>query len=201
MASGKPLETINSLLNETQTLIKLVNDLHQLSLSDRGSLVYRMQLTDIIPLIEMAIGQARWRLEDQQLSVERQFIAQGNVFADPDRITQLFYNLMENSLRYTDPQGKIAIQVTQDHNQLSIIWQDSAPGLSAEQCQHLFERFYRAEGSRNRASGGSGLGLAICYNIVEAHHGTISAAPSPLGGVKITINLPIQLKTKVYDHD
>ncbi|MEQ4776847.1 two-component system sensor histidine kinase BaeS [Providencia huaxiensis] len=189
-------ETINSLLNETQTLIKLVNDLHQLSLSDRGSLVYRMQLTDIIPLIEMAIGQARWRLEDQQLSVERKFIAQGNVFADPDRITQLFYNLMENSLRYTDPRGKIDVQVTQDQNQLSIIWQDSAPGLTAEQCQHLFERFYRAEGSRNRASGGSGLGLAICYNIVEAHHGTISAAPSSLGGVKITINLPIQLKDK-----
>ena len=184
-------ETINSLLNETQTLIKLVNDLHQLSLSDRGSLVYRMQSIDIIPIIEMNLGQAKWRLEDRQLTLNTQFSSHSPLFADPDRINQLFYNLMENSLRYTDPHGKIAVSVTQQNQQLIIEWEDSAPGLSVEQCQHLFERFYRVEASRNRASGGSGLGLAICYNIVEAHNGTISAAPSTLGGVKVTIQLPI----------
>lgn len=184
-------ETINSLLNETQTLIKLVNDLHQLSLSDRGSLVYRMQSIDIIPIIEMNLGQAKWRLEDRQLTLNTQFSSHSPLFADPDRINQLFYNLMENSLRYTDPHGKIAVSVTQQNQQLIIEWEDSAPGLSFEQCQHLFERFYRVEASRNRASGGSGLGLAICYNIVEAHNGTISAAPSTLGGVKVTIQLPI----------
>lgn len=184
-------ETINSLLNETQTLIKLVNDLHQLSLSDRGSLVYRMEFIDIIPIIEMNLGQAKWRLEDRQLTLETQFSTHFHLFADPDRINQLFYNLMENSLRYTDPHGKIAVNVSQHDQQLVITWEDSAPGLSIEQCQRLFERFYRVEVSRNRASGGSGLGLAICYNIVEAHNGTISAAPSPLGGVKITIQIPI----------
>lgn len=189
-------ETINSLLMETQTLIKLVNDLHQLSLSDRGSLVYRKQPVDIIPLIDMAIGQARWRLEDRKLTLERHFIEQCIVFADPDRLTQLFYNLMENSLRYTDPMGKIIIQVQQENNQLVINWEDSAPGLTAEQCNHLFERFYRVEESRNRASGGSGLGLAICYNIVEAHNGSIQASSSDLGGVRITVRLPIPSKEK-----
>ena len=103
---------------------------------------------------------------------------------------------MENSLRYTDPEGQIILDVTEQNHQLSIVWQDSAPGLTALQCQHIFERFYRAEGSRNRASGGSGLGLAICYNIVEAHNGTITAAPSSLGGIKITITLPIQSQEK-----
>ncbi len=189
-------ETINSLLTETQTLIKLVNDLHQLSLSDRGSLVYRKQPIDIIPIIDMVIGQSRWRLEDTKLTVERNFIDHCIIFADPDRLSQLFYNLMENSLRYTDSQGKIVIRVKQEHQLVSIHWEDSAPGLSAEQCSHLFERFYRAEESRNRASGGSGLGLAICYNIIEAHNGTLTATPSDLGGVRITIQLPIQSKEK-----
>ncbi|WP_275075891.1 two-component system sensor histidine kinase BaeS [Providencia rettgeri] len=189
-------ETINSLLNETHTLIKLVNDLHQLSLSDRGSLIYRKQPIDIIPLLDMVIGQSRWRIEAQQLTISRHFIEHAIVFADPDRINQLFYNLMENSLRYTDPEGQIILDVTEQNHQLSIVWQDSAPGLTALQCQHIFERFYRAEGSRNRASGGSGLGLAICYNIVEAHNGTITAAPSSLGGIKITITLPIQSQEK-----
>lgn len=187
-------ETINSLLAETQTLIKLVNDLHQLSLSDRGSLVYRKQLADIVPLIEMTIGQSRWRLEEKQLHVEQHLPEQQILHIDPGRITQLFYNLMENSLRYTDPHGKIVIRAIVEENQLAIYWADSGPGLTVEQCSHLFERFYRAEESRNRASGGSGLGLAICYNIVEAHYGTIQAAPSSLGGVCITVHLSLTQK-------
>ena len=69
---------------------------------------------------------------------------------------------------------------------------DSAPGVSDDQLQKLFERFYRTEGSRNRASGGSGLGLAICLNIVEAHNGRIIAAHSPFGGVSITVELPLE---------
>lgn len=187
-------ETINSLLAETQTLIKLVNDLHQLSLSDRGSLVYRIQSADIIPLIDMTVGQARWRLEEKQIIVEKNFPNQQIINIDPDRILQLLYNLMENSLRYTDANGKIVIRTTIEHNQFSLYWEDSAPGLTSEQCSHLFERFYRAEESRNRASGGSGLGLAICYNIIEAHQGSMQATPSPLGGVCIAIHLPINQK-------
>ncbi|EKT63561.1 two-component system sensor histidine kinase BaeS [Providencia burhodogranariea] len=187
-------ETINSLLAETQTLIKLVNDLHQLSLSDRGSLVYRIQSADIIPIIDMAIGQARWRLEEKQLTVEQNLPEQQIMNIDPDRILQLFYNLMENSLRYTEPKGKIIISTTIDDGQFLIYWEDSAPGLTEQQCSHLFERFYRAEESRNRASGGSGLGLAICYNIIEAHNGSIDASSSPLGGVRITIHLPLKKK-------
>ncbi|EMN4128495.1 MULTISPECIES: two-component system sensor histidine kinase BaeS [Providencia] len=187
-------ETINSLLAETQTLIKLVNDLHQLSLSDRGSLVYRIQSADIIPLIDMTIGQAHWRLEEKQLTVEANLPQQQIINIDPDRILQLFYNLMENSLRYTDPLGKIVIRATVENDQFSLYWEDSAPGLTAQQCSHLFERFYRAEESRSRASGGSGLGLAICYNIIEAHKGSIHASPSSLGGVCIAIHLPLNQK-------
>jgi two-component system sensor histidine kinase BaeS len=73
------------------------------------------------------------------------------------------------------------------------MFQDSAPGISDEQLGRIFERFYRTEGSRNRASGGSGLGLAICQNIVEAHGGQISASHSPAGGVRITIVLPLSV--------
>jgi len=70
---------------------------------------------------------------------------------------------------------------------------DNLDKLSDEQLQRIFERFYRAEGSRNRASGGSGLGLAICQNIVEAHGGRISASHSPSGGVCMTLSLPLSI--------
>ena len=71
--------------------------------------------------------------------------------------------------------------------------QELGLSISDEQLGRIFERFYRTEGSRNRASGGSGLGLAICQNIVEAHGGQISASHSPAGGVRITIVLPLSV--------
>ncbi|SQB29104.1 signal transduction histidine-protein kinase BaeS [Citrobacter koseri] len=75
---------------------------------------------------------------------------------------------------------------------LLLTFADSAPGVRDEQLQKLFERFYRTEGSRNRASGGSGLGLAICDNIVQAHNGRIRASHSPFGGLSITVELPLE---------
>ncbi len=105
---------------------------------------------------------------------------------------QLFNNLLENSLRYTDSGGGLHISAEQRERMVLLTFADSAPGVSDDQLQRLFERFYRTEGSRNRASGGSGLGLAICVNIVQAHNGLIRAAHSPFGGVSITVELPLE---------
>ena len=68
---------------------------------------------------------------------------------------------------------------------------DSGPGLEADEMKHLFERFYRVEGSRSRSTGGSGLGLAICRNIVETHLGNIRAENSSMGGLSIRVELPV----------
>lgn len=80
------------------------------------------------------------------------------VFGDRDRLMQLFNNLLENSLRYTDSGGGLRISAEQRERQVLLTFADSAPGVNDAQLQKLFERFYRTEGSRNRASGGSGLG-------------------------------------------
>ncbi|MDR5610982.1 MULTISPECIES: ATP-binding protein [unclassified Arsenophonus] len=111
--------------------------------------------------------------------------------ADPDRLAQLWHNLLENSLLYTHSAGSLRIQGYVSQQRFYLIWQDSAPGLLVDQYPFIFERFYRVESSRNRANGGSGLGLAICYNIVEAHGGKIIAQASSLGGVKISIEFPL----------
>ncbi|WP_036769267.1 two-component system sensor histidine kinase BaeS [Photorhabdus australis] len=184
-------ETLNSLLAEITTLTKLVDDLHQLSLSDRGALAYRKEFINISESLEVAIASYRGRFIDKQIQVDVKLPDIVIMFADPDRLTQLFHNLLENSLRYTAKNGKLMIEGNADDSHFILSWQDSEPGLLPEQCQRVFERFYRSESSRNRASGGSGLGLAICYNITEAHNGTIRAEPSPLGGLRINIELPL----------
>ncbi|PHM50055.1 sensory histidine kinase in two-component regulatory system with BaeR [Xenorhabdus miraniensis] len=184
-------ETIHSLLTEVTTLTKLVNDLHLLSLSDRGSLTYRKEAVKVSELLQLSVAGYQGRFADKQITLALSLKENVTLFADPDRLMQLFQNLLENSLRYTNEHGKTIIQAYSNQHCWVLDLQDSAPGLTAEQCQHVFERFYRCESSRNRASGGSGLGLAICYNIVEAHDGTIHAERSPLGGMKIHVELPL----------
>jgi len=111
---------------------------------------------------------------------------------DAGRIMQVFSNLLENSLRYTDPGGLLRISVQDLGEELSLIFEDTPPAPSRQDLAHLFDRFFRSEPSRSRALGGSGLGLSICKNLVEAHGGRMTAGLSPLGGLAIRIVLPLE---------
>ena len=183
-------EAITSLQSEVVVLTKLVDDLHQLALSDAGALAYRKQPVDVVNLLEVVAGSFSERYRSRELALNLALPTKAESFGDPDRLMQLFTNLLENSLRYTDAGGETRISLQQQDNYWQLRFADSAPGVDAEHQAQLFERFFRAENSRNRASGGSGLGLAICKNIVEAHGGSISADHSDLGGLQITLNLP-----------
>lgn len=185
-------ESVASLQAEVGTLTKLVDDLHQLSMSDEGALAYQKAPMDLITLLEIAAGVFRERFASRGLTLSVSLPESAIVFGDRDRLMQLFNNLLENSLRYTDAGGQLMISATLKPATLAMTFADSGPGVSDEQLSRLFERFYRTESSRNRASGGSGLGLPICVNIVEAHGGTITAAHSPFGGVSITVELPLE---------
>ncbi len=188
---------VKSLQAEVAMLNKLVNDLYDLSLADVGALAYRKVDVDVREPLALAIDAFTERLAQAGLTLEAQ--PGGTplpVFADARRLQQLFGNLLENTCRYTDAGGTVRILARQKNDAVEIEFSDSAPGVETERLEHLFERFYRAEESRNRASGGAGLGLAICRSIVEAHHGAISAAASPLGGLCVLIRLPAAVRER-----
>ncbi|NIG76436.1 two-component system sensor histidine kinase BaeS [Klebsiella sp. Ap-873] len=188
-------ESVTSLQMEVATLTKLVDDLHQLSMSDEGALAYQKKSLDIITLLEVVAGAFRSRFESRGLIIRLALPESATIFGDGDRLMQLFNNLLENSLRYTDSGGQLVISGKIVNQQFVMSFDDSEPGVSDEQLGQLFDRFYRAEGSRNRASGGSGLGLSICQNIVTAHGGTLTASHSRFGGVSITVELPLETET------
>lgn len=169
------------------TLTKLVDDLHQLSMSDEGALAYQKTSLDIITLLEVAAGAFRERFASRQLSIQVSLPEQAMIFGDRDRLMQLFNNLLENSLRYTDSGGSLHITARRSGRMLVIDFADSAPGVSDEQLARLCERLPGGRIS-NRASGGSGLGLAICLNIVAAHGGTLRADHSPLAGLALKLS-------------
>jgi len=182
-------DAIASLQSEVVVLTKLVEDLHQLSLSDVGALAYRKQATDLVQLLEVTAGSFAERYRAHGLTLKLNLPDNAPFFGDPDRLMQLFTNLLENSLRYTDSGGRVEVTLKYEAPHWHIEFDDSAPGVDREHQVQIFERFSRTEGSRNRASGGSGLGLAICKNIADAHGGDIHAAHSDLGGLKIALHL------------
>ena len=187
-------EALHSLQGEVATLSQLVDDLYELSLSDAGALAYRLHELDFRALLTSTVDSMRMRFVQRDLRIELQLPSRAlTVNADEARLQQLFHNLLENSLRYTDCGGQLRVGVLETADWLQIDFQDSAPGVAAETLPRLFERFFRSEGSRNRATGGAGLGLAICRNIAEAHGGTIEALASPLGGLWIAVRLPRSL--------
>lgn len=114
------------------------------------------------------------------------------IFAQVDatRLVQLFTNVLETSLRYTNDGGVCRVSCFSQDGELCIEFEDSEPGVPDESLPRLFDRFYRVEDSRGRGTGGAGIGLAICHNIARAHGATLTAEAGSLGGLLIRLRLP-----------
>jgi two-component system sensor histidine kinase BaeS len=183
-------KTTASLLEEAEHLSSLVADLQTLALSDAGALDFSRKPLDLSVLVSQTGDSWEDRLKERNICLENYITAGIWVNGDAQRLRQLLHNLLENCYRYTSPGGRVVLALDR-HRELAVLTlDDSGPGLEKEQLPHVFERFYRAEGSRARSSGGSGLGLSICRAIVEAHHGSIEAASAGLGGLSIRVILP-----------
>jgi two-component system sensor histidine kinase BaeS len=183
--------TMQSLQEELAHLNRLVNDLHALSTFDSAEFNMSSEPVELVALIKLHTARYSERLKKAGINLniehsENSFFTSG----DRDRLGQVVRNILENNLRYTQSPGSIFITLAREDKKIKISIADTGPGVAAELLGNLFDRLYRVESSRNRASGGSGLGLAICKTIIEAHKGTIMAAPSVHGGLDIIISLP-----------
>jgi two-component system sensor histidine kinase BaeS len=185
-----------SLQEEVARVTRLVEDFHQLALSDLRALPCSFALLQPQPLLQQALDRVAPRAQAAGLHLSLQVdaaAAGATARWDRQRMEQLLSNLLENSLRYTDAPGQVQLQLGRaGTDQLQICVQDSAPGVPDAGLPRLFEPLYRADPSRSRRSGGSGLGLAICQAIVRSHGGQLTAQRSPLGGLRLVATLPLQ---------
>src|SRR5262245_28473540 len=183
-------ESLGSLAQEVAHLGRLVEDLHLLSLSDLGALSYYREPLDLGELVDETVLVQKRALEAKGIALELHLARGVTVLADETRLAQVFGNLLQNTLRYTDEPGRLVIALRREGGRAVVDWQDSSPGVPEEELPRLTERLFRVDASRSRAGGGSGLGLAIVKAIVDAHGGTLVARASPLGGLWLELAFP-----------
>jgi signal transduction histidine kinase len=192
---------LKSIMEETQLLSRLVDDLRTLALAESGSLQLKREPTDLGLLIREVISAYATQAQEQEIKVELALDDIADVEIDPQRVHEVLSNLMSNALRYTPSQGVVKVGVAESTSGLRearsvlVYVQDSGPGIESADLSHIFDRFYKSSDS-----GGMGLGLSIAKYLVEAHGGKIWAESDivPEGeagqGTKISFEIPVRFE-------
>ncbi|MEW5987400.1 MAG: ATP-binding protein [Chloroflexota bacterium] len=175
-------EEIARLVDQTQHLTTLVNDLHELAQAEARQLPLLREPTDVAALVKETADLFRPLAAGKGVRLQVELLgALTPIAVDAARLRQVVHNLLDNAVRHTPEGGLITVQVEQPGDQLQIRVRDTGVGIAPEQLPHVFDRFYRTDSSRGRDGRGTGLGLAIVKAIVEAHGGQVTASSEGLG--------------------
>lgn len=186
-----------ALEEQTNRLARLADDIEEVSTAEEGRLALDRQTHPVTGLLRAAYEgmRDRYAATGVALVIDTTAAAGLDVCVDRDRLGQVLTNLLGNALRHTPPGGTVTVSGRRDGDEAAITVTDTGDGMTPEQLDHIFERFYRGDTARTRDRTGSGIGLTISKAIVDAHGGTLSAASAGLGqGAQFTIRLPRDLR-------
>lgn len=184
-------EAYARLIHETGRLQRLINDLQELSKLEAGYLPVQLQSLSLAPLLQQVVRRFADQLsETGPLQLKLDLTSQlPPVYADPERVEQILVNLLSNALRYTAA-GQVTVTAEDTPTAVWVTVTDTGIGIDPVDLPHVFERFWRADPSRDRASGGTGIGLAICQRLVELQNGQIEVDSQPGQGSQFRFSLP-----------
>lgn len=174
---------------EAARVIALVEDIMKLSELDERNGQGDVEDIDIALLVSDCIESLSQQAEKYEVSVRVE--GEGRLQANRSMLYELFYNLIENAIKYNKPRGSVAVKIMPEKNRLSISVIDDGIGIPKEEQSRIFERFYRVEKSRSKKSGETGLGLAIVKHIVISHKGSIDVISEENKGTEMRISLPL----------
>ncbi|TFJ91984.1 cell wall metabolism sensor histidine kinase WalK [Lentibacillus salicampi] len=176
---------------ETDRMIRMVNDLLQLSRMDNRSESLQQERVDFIDFFQQVIDRFEMNVSDQ-IELQRDLPKEKlYVWLDKDKMAQVLDNIISNAIKYSPEGGAISFKVAKQKGNLLITVSDQGPGIPYDKVDKIFDRFYRADKARSRKLGGTGLGLAIAKEIVESHHGSIWAKSKEGKGTAILFTLPL----------
>jgi two-component system sensor histidine kinase BaeS len=186
-------ENWSAIRAETTRLNRLVNDLQEVSRAEAHELDLHRAAVDPDELLQAAVKAAAPAFRAKNVALESH-ISPGLpvIEVDRERIGEVLANLLANALRHTPPGGAVRVSLAQGPDAVELDVADNGEGIAPEHLDRVFERFYRVDPARTRATGGTGIGLAIVRAIVEAHGGSVHATSEGIGrGTTFTIALPI----------
>ncbi|MDQ6779959.1 MAG: ATP-binding protein [Candidatus Eremiobacteraeota bacterium] len=168
-------EFLTSIAQETERMIKLVEDLLDLARLETGKLELRLGAVDLNELCQQAVDGQAQRAAAVGISLHCAVASEPLVIsADRDKLYQVLVNLLDNALRHTPPHGSIAVSASRHNGDVRLVVQDTGSGIPSAALAHIFERFYVVDAARAKTQSGTGLGLAIVKHIIEVHGGSIS---------------------------
>ncbi|MCG5036574.1 HAMP domain-containing histidine kinase [Lactiplantibacillus plantarum] len=184
---------LHIIADESQRLIDLIQDVLSLSrIRAQNTTMLTLVPLAVRPLIEQELAVVQQAIERQHLTINNQVDADLMITSDSQKLSQIIKNLLTNAIKYNRPHGSVTIATMVSHQTWSLIVKDTGIGISADDQQRIFERFYRASPSRSQQLvSGTGLGLAIVQELVNAMHGTIDVVSQRGVGTTMTVTLPL----------
>ncbi len=190
-------EALDRIVDLSAQLARLVDDLLLMARAQAGGVRMTLSAVSLPELLAKTCRDAAVLLNDRRIGIRGPDGADDIIVpADSGRLTQLFFILIDNAIRYSKPDGAISIEIAQDDAMARVQVIDEGPGIPANDIPHLFERHYRGEDGRRMSPEGTGLGLPLAQAIVEAHGGTIGIESSRGQGTTVTVTLPISAEAK-----
>jgi signal transduction histidine kinase len=186
-------ETLQVMLSQTERLGRLVEQLLDLSRLESGEVPLHRSDVPLGPLVARVVSEIEVARVGKEVKIDHEIPDDlPPVDADPERVHQVLFNLVDNAVRFTPDGGEITIAAHRHDGVVEVSVADNGAGIPREHLPRLFERFYRADPSRARGDGGTGtgIGLAIARSVVEAHGGHIRADSEPGIGSVFTFDLP-----------
>lgn len=187
----KAEEFLESINREVDRLTRLVKDLLDLSKMESGMIVMEKHPVNLEEIVMQVISRLSPQSKKKNIQITAHLKCRHAVFANMDRVQQVLINLLDNALRYTPPGQKVFVRLTEKGEYVLVEVEDTGPGISSEDMERVFERFFRADRARARHEGGFGLGLAISKQIIDNLNGTIGVYSFPPKGTTFYFTLPL----------
>jgi PAS domain S-box-containing protein len=190
--NNKQQRFIGHILQDARHLLELINEILDISKIESGRMELKYEEFDFARCIDEVLAGIRQHALVKNISLENRNLFQGNLYADRVRVKEIFYNLLNNAVKFTPEGGTVWVESTADSKYLQVLVCDTGIGIPENEQSAIFDKFYQIENPIGRVHEGTGLGLAITKHLVEIHQGSINVESYPGRGSKFKVMFPLQ---------
>jgi signal transduction histidine kinase/DNA-binding response OmpR family regulator len=184
-----PARHLGMMRRNAERLQQLIDQLLDLSKLENGSMKLQVAEGEVVPFVRAMVFSFESLAERRQIHFQTSFPnSDKRAYFDQDKLEKILVNLLSNAFKYTPEKGKVSVVTTLENGRLKVSVADSGPGISKENLDKIFERFYQVEGTEDK---GTGIGLSLVKELVELHRGQISVESAPGKGTVFKVSLPV----------